>query len=80
MAIENIVNTTTDLQIATLVSQLGKLGLWIQGIGLFIITYIIFQIVIAINNRIKRKTLYRIEERLGRVEKKIDKILSKHKK
>ncbi len=66
MAIEEVVTT--------LASQVGKIGLWIQAIGLVVVLWIIFEIIFLINNRIKRKRLYAIEERLERIEKKLDRI------
>jgi cell division protein FtsX len=57
--------------------ELGKIGNWIQAVGIIVILWIIFQIIILINNRIRRKKLYSIEERLESIEKKIDKISKK---
>ena len=59
---------------AILADQMG-LGKTIQAIGLIIILWLIFQIIILINNRIKRKKLYAIEERLDKIESKINKLL-----
>jgi len=76
MAIEDIaagpVDTITDLTL-----ELGKIGKWIQAIGLVIILWLIFQIIILINNRIRRKRLYTMEQRLERIEKKLDNALKK---
>ena len=78
MAIEEVIaNETNGTVVGGLIAEIGKLGLWIQGIGLVIVIWLIFQIVIAINNRIKRRTLYEINERLERVEEKIDRLLKK---
>ncbi len=60
-----------------LIAQLGTIGKWIQAVGLVIILWLIFQVIILINNRIRRKQLYKIEERLDNIEKKLDKILKK---
>lgn len=72
MALEDVPILSTDLLI-----ELGRIGNWIQAIGLIIILWIVFQIALMINNRIRRKQLYKIEERLESIEKKIDKILKK---
>lgn len=66
----------SDSIIADIVKDLGQLGLWIQTIGLIIIIWIIFQVVTLINNRIKRKKLYVIEDRLKVIERKVDKLLN----
>ncbi len=66
MAVEEVVGN--------LVTELGKIGLWVQALGLIIIFWIIFQIVNLIVNRKKRKTLYGIREDLKRIEGKIDKL------
>ena len=68
MAIENLVDVALEL---------GRIGIWIQAIGLVVILWIIFEIILLINNRIRRKRLYAIEKRLERIEKKIDSIIRK---
>ena len=72
MAIENLTSAPADIII-----ELGKLGRWIQAVGLVIILWLVFQIIVMINNIIKRKKLYSIEERLNNIEKKLDIILKK---
>ena len=67
MAIEEVVTS--------LAVELGRVGRWIQAIGLIIVLWLIFQVIIVINNRIKRKRLYAIEDRLERIEKKLDKAI-----
>lgn len=57
-----------------LVVELGKLGLWIQAIGLVVILWIIVQGINLFFNRKRRKAIYEIRDDLKRVEKKIDKI------
>lgn len=69
MAVEELV---TNLAL-----QLGRVGLWVQAIGLVVVLWIIFETIVLINNRIKRKKLYAIEERLERIERKMDRILKK---
>ncbi len=66
-----------DIAIADLVKDIGQIGLWIQGVGLIIILWIIFEIIILINNRIRRKQLYIIEDRLKKLENKIDNLIKK---
>ncbi len=78
MALEELANSPTDI-ITNLTLELGKIGRWIQAIGLVIILWLIFQIIILINNRIKRKRLYTMEQKLERIEKKLDNALKKNK-
>jgi hypothetical protein len=59
--------------------EVGKMGLWIRGIGLVFVLWLLFQIAITVNNRIRRKMLGSIERRLESIEQKIDK-LAKSKK
>jgi uncharacterized membrane protein len=74
MAIEEVTNVSTTA-LANLIKEIGQIGLWIQALGLVIVLWLIFQIIAVINNRIKRKKLYTIEQRLENIEKKINKIL-----
>ncbi len=61
--------------IAEVLKEVGQVGLWIQAVGIVIILWIVFQVIILINNRIKRKQLYKIEDRLKRIEGKINKLI-----
>ncbi|MBI2449770.1 hypothetical protein HYV49_05750 [Candidatus Pacearchaeota archaeon] len=72
MAVEDVVSN--------LALEVGRVGLWIQAIGLVVILWIIFEIIVLINNRIKRKRLYAIEDRLERIEKKLDKFTKSKRK
>ncbi len=73
---EEIINLAPDT-IADLITQLGSIGKWIQAVGIVVILWLIFEIIILINNRIRRKQLYEIEEHLKGIEKKLDKVLKK---
>ena len=59
--------------------EFGKVGRWMEAIGLIIILWIGFQIVSLIINILKKRNLSAIKEDLSRIEKKVDK-LSKKKK
>lgn len=63
--------------IVQLIKDIGQIGAWIQTIGLVIILWIIFEVIILINNRIKRKQLYKIEDRLVKIEHKINQLIAK---
>lgn len=60
-----------------LILELGKVGLWIQAVGLFIILWIIFQIIILIYNTRRMRAIYKIKDDMKRIEGKIDRILKK---
>ena len=72
MALEEVTNVSTEI-----ITRLGSIGKWIQAIGLVIILWIIFQIILLVNNRIRRKQLYSIESRLDNIEKKINTLIKK---
>ncbi len=58
-----------------LLIEVGKLGSWIQALGLVVVLWIVFEVVALIVNRKKRKALYRIKEDLARIESKLDRAL-----
>ena len=60
--------------------ELGRLGLWIQAVGLIVVIWIIIQTVTLYFNRKRRKLLENINRRLMSVEKKIDSLLMKSRK
>lgn len=75
MALEDLATSPADILL-----ELGKIGRWIQAIGLVIILWLIFHIIVLINNRIKRKKLYAIEERLQRIENMLKQIAKQKRK
>ncbi len=72
MAIEELTNVSTEI-----ILEIGKVALWMQTLGIIIILWIVFNIITLIVNRKKRKTLYKIQDDLHRIEKKIDKLTKK---
>jgi hypothetical protein len=74
MAIEEVVNVSADAGSLILV-ELGKVGLWLQALGVVIVLWLVFQIVALIVRRKNRFRLKEIESRLDRIEKKLDKVL-----
>ena len=55
------------------IMELGKIGLWIQAVGLIVILLIIFQAITMYYNRKRRMLLRDINSRLERIEMKLDK-------
>ena len=72
MAIEEISSIP-----ASLVASLGKIGLWLQAVGIIVIIWIIFYIVDLFINVRRMKEVYRIKDDMKRIERKIDRILTK---
>jgi len=68
MAIEQVVNASSDLII-----EIGKLGNWIQAIGIIVILWALLQIITLIINIKKKRILTEIKKDLRRIENKIDK-------
>ena len=62
-----------------IITELGRIGLWIQAVGLVVILWIIIEAITIFFNRKRRLLLESIEKRLLRVEHKIDQI-AKNKK
>jgi hypothetical protein len=56
-----------------LVLQLGQIGLWIQAVGLVVVIWIIVQVITLYFNRKRRMLLLDIDERLKRIENKLNK-------
>ena len=63
--------------IEDVVVQLGQIGLWVQTVGLVVILWIIIEMITLYYNRKRRLLLMNIDERLNRVEKKLDLIKKK---
>jgi len=73
MAVEDAVNVPADILSTTLL-EIGKIGLWLQAIGILAAIWFASIIITLILNRKKRKALYTIKDDLKRIETKIDKI------
>ncbi len=58
--------------IEDVVLQLGRLGLWVQAVGLVVILWIIIEVITLYYNRKRRLLLIDIDERLKRVEAKLN--------
>ncbi len=76
MVIETIANSPTDV-VSEVVAEVGRIGLWLQTLGIIVILWIIFQTVNFWINRKRKKALSIIQSDLNRIEKKVDRILKK---
>ena len=63
--------------VAGLVIEVGKIGLWIQAIGLLVVIWIAIMIWNFLINRKRKKMLEEVMKDVERIEGKIDKILKK---
>lgn len=74
VAQNEVVNNTGGL-----ITDLGRIGLWLQAAGIAVIIWIIFQIIGYILNRRRLRMLDEIKLDMDRIEKKIDRILKNKK-
>jgi hypothetical protein len=65
------------MAIEEFVVELGKVGLWIQAVGLVVILWIIVTTTTLFFNRKRRKLLEDIDRRLKRIEGKIGSLVKK---
>ena len=62
---------------AMILAEIGKIGLWLQAIGLIVIIWFIFVIFTILASRKRLKEIHIIKQDMVRIEKKIDKLLKK---
>ncbi|MAH03542.1 hypothetical protein CMI39_02015 [Candidatus Pacearchaeota archaeon] len=77
MVVEEVVNVSAGVLSSTIL-EIGKVALWLQAFGVIIVLWIIFQIVLIINDRKKRRLIYSIKKDIIRIEKKLDKLSKKN--
>ncbi len=76
MVLESLGDATLPLDA---ISEIGKIGLWMQTVGIIIIIWIIVQIIILYLNRKRMSEIYSIRKDMRRIENKIDKMGSRKK-
>ena len=74
MVVGEVVNASSDV-LSEVVVTVGRIGLFLQALGVIVVLWIIFEIIALIVNRKKRKAIYKIKEDIERVEKKVDRII-----
>ncbi len=77
MAIESVVNSTSSDPLAEVVLSLGRIALFLQAIGVIVFLWIVYHIVALYFNRKRRLHLESIENKVARIERKVDKISKK---
>jgi ATP phosphoribosyltransferase len=58
-----------------IVVEVGKIGNWLQALGLIVILWIVFQVIALIVNRKNRKRIKAMRARIQEMDKKLDKII-----
>jgi len=72
MAFEEVVNTSTEI-----LTEVGRLGKWLQALGLIVFIWIVFQLVNFYINRKKLANISKMRNDLLRIEDKLDKLIWK---
>lgn len=72
MVFQEITNVPIEL-----ITEVGKIGLWMQTIGVIVVLWIIFQLVFLWFNAKRMEEVHLIKEEMKRIEGKIDRILKK---
>ena len=60
-----------------LILEIGRLGLWIETVGIVVVLWIVIQSITLFYNWKRRKLLENIDLRVRRIESKIDKLTGK---
>ncbi len=71
MVLEEVGNASL---VSEVVLSVGRLGLWVQAVGLLVVLWIIFQAITLFYNRKRRKAIYSLKDDVARLEGKIDRI------
>jgi len=60
-----------------ILTNLGEIGLWLQAVGIIVVLWIIFQLIVLYFNTKRMREVGKIREDMKRIERKIDRILAK---
>lgn len=81
MAVEALelaaINAT--MAVEELITEVGRVGKWVEAIGLIVILWIGFEIVYLILAKRRKEELEKLRRDMGRMEKKLDKLVKKRK-
>jgi len=64
-------------EVGSIIIAVGKIGLWIQALGIIVVLWLIFQTINFFINRKRMKEVYTIKTDMKRMENKLDKLLKK---
>tara|TARA_Y100000310_G_C19996666_1_gene496548 strand:+ start:33 stop:257 length:225 start_codon:yes stop_codon:yes gene_type:complete len=73
MVVEGAISSTSEL-----VLELGKIGKWVQAVGLFVIAWLIIQLINLFINKKRLASLRKMESNLQRLERKMNKLSKKN--
>ena len=76
----NAATTNPPLDLQQMIKAIGQLGLWLQALGIIVIAWIIFHLVMYYINRKRLQKLEDVIKDVDRIEKKIDKLIQQTKK
>ncbi len=71
-----VVNEVVNASIGA-IEQAGQVALWLQALGIVIVLWIVFQIIVVWLNYRRWNAVKRIMDDVLRIEKKIDRMLTK---
>lgn len=57
--------------------KVGQIGLWLQAIGIIVVLWILFQLIIIYFANKRMQEVYKIQGDMKRIEEKIDSLLKK---
>jgi hypothetical protein len=62
-----------------LIIEVGRIGLWLKGLGIVVILWILFNLVNLVINKRREQKMEKYDLAIKRIEKKIDRITKKMK-
>ena len=69
-----------NMVVGDVITEIGQIGLWLQAIGVIIVLWIIFQLILLYINRRRMKEVHQIKKDMFRIERKIDRLLKSKKR
>jgi hypothetical protein len=76
MDLEGVLSSPA-VPVGEVIVEIGRVVNWLEAIGVIILFFVISNIVGLIVNRKKRKMLYAMNEKVDRIEKKLNLLLKK---
>ncbi len=73
MVVVEVINNSEQI-LTDVIVKVGKIGIWMETVGVIVVLWIIFQAVTLFFNRKRRLALYEIKDKVNILEKKIDRL------
>ena len=83
MVVEEVINGSSEVLpdlVTDVIVEMGKVGKWLQALGLIVVLWIGFQIVALIINTKNRKRIKAMRSKMEEIDKKLSRIEKKLKK